>query len=355
MDKFKIGLIFGGRSQEHEISIMSARSVFHTVDPEKYRIIPFAISKKGYWLTPEKSLQILQKEDISEACCAENGSISVTLKHFLESELDLVFPVLHGPYGEDGRLQGMLEMLDIPYVGTGVLSSAASMDKAIMKKLFAFHDLPQGQYISINKFDLNITQDKELSKLKEVINEKISWPCFIKPANMGSSIGISKIHNSSELVEALHKAYKCDYKIIIEEYIPGREIECSVLGNKKIKASLPGEIRPGHEFYDYDAKYKDQSTDLIIPAKLDEEMVEKVRELAIQAFKAVDGRGLARVDFFIKDNGNILINEINTIPGFTRYSMYPKLWEVTGIKYSDLIDKLIELAVDWYNGLRCSG
>jgi len=343
MSKLRVGLLYGGRSQEHEISIMSARSVFTMADKNKYEIIPLAISKKGYWIDKVKSLKILKDEAITEVTSKQEESVSMTLKYFLQERLDLVFPVLHGPYGEDGRLQGMLEMLDLPYVGAGVLSSAAGMDKAIMKNLFSYHKIPQGKYKIVYKYDI----DKNFEKLKREIEEEISWPCFIKPANMGSSIGISKVSDPDKLYEALQEAFKYDHKAVIEEFIPGREVECSVFGNIEIKASLPGEIKATHEFYDYNAKYEDNSTELIIPAKLDDGLIEQIRRIAVKSFKAIDGRGFARVDFFISDNHKVLVNEINTIPGFTRYSMYSKMWEATGIKYPVLIDKLINLALEW--------
>lgn len=343
MSKLRIGLIFGGRSREHEISIMSARSVYNAVDPEKYEVIPYAISKKGLWLDANKSQNILDDESILEVDDNGLGNFLGSLIPFLESKLDVVFPILHGPYGEDGRLQGMLEMLGLPYVGAGVLSSAASMDKAIMKELFAYKNIPQGKFLVYYSFELNENMDV----LEKDIEQYIGWPCFIKPANMGSSIGISKVYHPDELVAAVKIAFLHDRKIIIEENISGKEVECSVLGNEQIMASLPGEIRPEHEFYDYDAKYKDESTSLIIPAELEEKSIEIIKELALKAYRAVDARGLSRVDFFIRNSdGKVLVNEINTMPGFTRYSMYPKLWEVSGLKYRDLIDKLINLALD---------
>jgi len=344
LSKLRVGLVFGGRSQEHEISILSARSVYQAADKDKYELIPFAISKKGYWFAPENSLEILRDESIKVVPEEQEGLISLTLKPFLETELDLVFPVLHGPYGEDGRLQGLLEMLDIPYAGAGVLCSAAAMDKGVMKDLFRVHGLPQGRYIVVNEKEVK----ENLQTIIERIDREILWPCFVKPANLGSSIGITKVKKAEDLEAALAEALKYDYRIVIEEYIKGREIECSVRGNTNISASLPGEIRINKEFYDYNAKYQDDSTELIIPAELDEETIDRIRELAIRAFKAVDGRGFARVDFFLTEDKEILLNEINTIPGFTRYSMYAKMWEATGLKYSDLIDDLIKLALDWH-------
>lgn len=343
MSKLRVGLLFGGRSQEHEISIMSARSVFLMADRKKYEIIPFAISKSGCWIDPVKSLEVLNNESIKEVDSAGDNKIALSLEPFLREKLDLIFPVLHGPYGEDGRLQGLLETLDIPYVGAGVLSSAVGMDKAIMKHLFKENNIPQGKYKVLYKYEVN----EKLKGLIQEINRGISWPCFVKPANMGSSIGISKVNNPDNLREAVNEAFKYDYKVVIEEFIPGREVECSVRGNKQIFTSLPGEIIAKQEFYDYNAKYQDNTTELIIPAKLDELIIEKIRELSKQAFKAIDGRGFARVDFFVSEDDKILVNEINTIPGFTRYSMYAKMWEATGIQYSDLIDMLINLALEW--------
>ncbi|MFW6035112.1 MAG: D-alanine--D-alanine ligase family protein [Halothermotrichaceae bacterium] len=343
MSRLKVGLLFGGRSEEHEVSIMSARAIYSAADSGKYQIKPYAISKNGYWLDQKSSMEILEDKKIRCVDADESGTIAMSLEPFLKENLDLVFPVLHGPYGEDGKMQGFLEMLDIPYVGAGVLSSAAGMDKAVMKKLFSYSNIPQGNYTLLNKYG-----EDDKNKVIEKINNDIGWPCFIKPANMGSSIGISKVNKAEELNQALKKAYQHDYKVIIEEYIKGREVESSVLGNKKIIASLPGEIINSHEFYDYEAKYQDKTTELIIPAKLDRYLTEDIKDKAIKSFKAIDGRGFARVDFFIRDKDNkIFVNEINTIPGFTQYSMYAKLWEVTGIKYNILIDKLIELALEW--------
>lgn len=342
MSRLKMALIFGGKSEEHEISIMSARSIYSVIDQDKYEIIPFAITKNGYCLDRDNSLQILEDDKVSIIKNDSFDTIASSYKYLLNLKIDLAFPVLHGPYGEDGRIQGMLEMLNIPYVGTGVLSSAVGMDKAIMKNLFAQNNIPQGKFKIVYKYD-----NHDISRLGKEIKEDIEWPCFVKPANMGSSIGISKVKSIIELEEALNEAFKYDYKAVIEEFVPGREVECSVLGNKKIEASLPGEIKAKNDFYDYQAKYQDNSTELIIPAKLNDSVISNLKKIAIDAFKSVDGHGFARVDFFIKDSGEILLNEINTIPGFTRYSMYPKLWEVSGLPYKKLIDKLIELALEW--------
>jgi D-alanine-D-alanine ligase len=343
MSKLRVALLFGGRSDEHEISIMSARSILRNADLKKYELIPIAITKNGFWLSTDESKEILESQLFEVKDTKEVKTISESLKDFLSEKVDLVFPILHGPYGEDGKIQGLLEVLNIPYVGADVLSSSIGMDKTIMKKLFSYHHLPQSKFrvVYYREFEENF------EGIYNEIDEKIFWPCFVKPANMGSSIGVYKVIEASKLKNFLEKAFAFDKKIIIEEYIKGREIECSVLGNYDIDVSLPGEIIPGHDFYDYSAKYQDKSTRLIIPAKLDNELVEEVRELAMKAFKAIDGRGFARVDFFIRNCDNkVFVNEINTIPGFTKYSMYPKLWEASGISYKKLIDILIELALE---------
>lgn len=341
MGKLKIALLFGGKSAEHEISIMSARSVLAAVNDDKYDFVPVAINKEGYWFTPEASRDIIENNSYRQVPSDKTGQLSVSLIPFLKEEFDLVFPLLHGPHGEDGKIQGFLELIDIPYVGSGVLGSAAGMDKVFMKQIFSFYNLPQGDYIFLTRSQFT---DRDIKDISIDIDNAVSYPCFVKPANMGSSIGITKIENESGLKKAAAEALKYDKKVIFEEAIEGREIECSVLGNEEAIASIPGEIKFTNEFYDYRAKYQDQSTDLVIPARLSEKIVKDIQNVAIKAFKAIDGRGFARVDFFLKNNNQIVINEINTIPGFTRYSMYPKLWEASGIEYPQLIDKLIQFA-----------
>ncbi len=343
MNKLRLGIIFGGRSQEHEVSIMSARSVYENINKDKYEIIPVAVSKEGYWLPPGLSGKVLSGEDEKISVGDSSYSdIADSLANFLTRDFDLVFPLIHGPFGEDGKIQGFLEMLGIPFIGTGVLSSAIGMDKGKMKEIFAYYHLPQARFMVFREAEI---KQQGFDWLDKKIKEDTGYPCFIKPANMGSSIGVTKVNSSDNLGTAINEVFEFDRKAIVEEYIKGREIECSVLGNEDIEASLPGEIRPKHEFYDYEAKYKDEATELIIPAPLDEDTVKVVRDLAVRAFKAIDGQGFARVDFFLKDNKQVLLNEINTIPGFTRYSMYPKLWDITGLSYRDLIDKLVELAL----------
>jgi len=337
VSKLKVGLVFGGKSAEHEISLMSARSVMANADRKKYKIIPIAISREGYWLTAGESETIINS-DCSQVSIDKGkyNNIGESLKNFLDLDIDLLFPLIHGPFGEDGRIQGFFEMLNIPYVGAGVIGSALGMDKVKMKEIFSVYELPQVDYqvLNYNQFKSNNN-----------FNIRLDFPCFVKPANMGSSIGITKIKDSKQLINALKEAFSYDNKVIIEEGLDCREIECSVLGNYELKASLPGEIKPAHEYYDYEAKYIDETTNLIIPAQLDEEKIKEVQQLAIKSFKVLDCKGFARIDFFMRNRDKkIMVNEINTIPGFTKYSMYPKLWQESGIKYSELIDKLIALA-----------
>jgi len=337
-----IALIFGGKSAEHPVSILSAKSIFNAIDDKKYNILPFAISKKGYWLSKKDSLEIL-KSDVKEITVkGKKEKISCDIINSLQNEIDAVFPVLHGPYGEDGRIQGLLEMLNIPYIGCGLTASAVGMDKEIMKKIFSYQNLPQTDFIIIKNHDF-INSDKE--KIYNNLKKELGLPFFVKPANLGSSIGISMVEKKEEFLKAFNEGFKYDNKLITERKVSGREIECAVLGyGDKIKVSPPGEIISKHNFYDYNAKYEDLSTSLVIPADISDQLQKKVKNIAEMAFKAIDGRGLARVDFFIENN-NILINEINTMPGFTKYSMYPKLFEYDGISYRDLITRLIEIAL----------
>lgn len=338
LNKLKLGILFGGKSEEHEVSVMSARSVYNSADQEKYNLYPIAVDKKGNWLNQKDSIKVIENESIKEVPLL-NDSDKKGLNNFLNEDFDVIFPLIHGPYGEDGKIQGLFELLEIPYIGANVLSSSIGMDKEVMKKLFEYNNLRQTDFITVKKHE----KDK-YEKIDQFI-VKTGFPIFVKPANLGSSIGISKVNSKNDVKNALNTAFKYDSKVIIEEGIKAREIECSVLGNKNFKASLPGEIIPAHDFYDYQAKYKDETTKLIIPAELDDEIIKKVQDMAIKAFEIIDGKGLARVDFFLKGE-DVYINEINTIPGFTKYSMYPKLWEASGLKYPDLIDELVEIALD---------
>ena len=342
MKREKVALLFGGRSDEHEVSIMSARSVYENIDKRKYEVIPFAISKKGFWNNPQFSEKILQ-DNYNKVPETNTKNIRKSIISFLEKNIDIAFPLIHGPYGEDGRIQGFLEIIGIPYVGAGVLGSALAMDKITTKRLLEKQNIPQARYTILNKDEFISNSLKWIEK--EIISA-FEYPVFVKPSSLGSSIGISKVNNSSQLQKAFKNAFNYDNRILIEENIKGREIECSVLGNKEIIVSKPGEIKPVHEFYDYDAKYKEETgTELIIPVEVPEKIKKILRELSIKVYKLLNIKGMARVDFFyIEKENRVLINEINSIPGFTIYSMYPQLWEVSGLSYMELINKLLKLA-----------
>lgn len=351
--KLNVAVIFGGKSGEHEVSLMSATNVINAMDKNKYDIHMIGITRKGQWMLyqgPVENLQDSSWEAIARGL-DNHQLIDLVLGSMLEenhkSKIDVIFPVLHGPNGEDGTIQGFFEMLDIPYVGCGVIGSALGMDKAISKQLFIDAGLKTAAYDISYKYEI---QDK-LQAVIERIEAKFAYPVFVKPVNMGSSVGITKAHDRQELEKGLQEAAKYDRKILVEEFINGREIECAVLGNNYPEATGAGEIIPSKEFYDYEAKYFDDGkSTLIIPAKLSEAEEKAIREAAIKAFKALDCCGLARVDFFLEKNtGEVYINEINTIPGFTRISMYPKLWETAGLSYGKLIDRLIELALERHN------
>ena len=383
MEKIRVGVLFGGRSGEHEVSLLSAASVLNAIDKEKYDVVPIGITKDGRWLTAEHAENLLTGKLVLEprnlragdpqntepAAVLARGEAAVVPPEPIHRQsglmpfqtdaspmrrasdrainVDVIFPVLHGTFGEDGTIQGLLELADIPYVGAGVLGSAAGMDKDIMKALFIAAGLPIVKHVTILRRDW----ENDPKKVEKQV-AKLKYPVFVKPANLGSSVGISKAHNQKELGPAIEEAAKFDRKIVIEQGVGGvkdkaREIECSVLGNDDPQASVPGEIVPIKEFYDYDAKYLDEGSELIIPAKLTKAEMKKVQELAVKAFKAVDCTGLARVDFLMDPKtGKIYINEINTMPGFTAISMYPKLWAASGLEYSDLIDRLIQLGIE---------
>ena len=352
--KLRIGVIFGGRSGEHEVSLRSAESIINALDQSRYEIVPIGITKEGRWLVSGDASRLLP-----QAVMASDNHQSVAIigdptrrgltrlsqsRPDLSAErLDVVFPVLHGTYGEDGTIQGLLEMADVAYVGCGVLASSTGMDKVVMKHLFRQAGL------TIVEFDWFLRQqwEQEPQPIVERIKEKIGLPCFVKPANLGSSVGVSKAENKDELRDAIDDAARYDRKLIVERAVVGREIEISVLGNDKPIASLPGEIIVGHEFYDYEDKYIDGVSRTDVPAKLPDNIVDQIQRDAIRAFQAIDGSGLARVDFFVeRGTDRVIINEINTMPGFTSISMYAKLWEASGITYPELIDRLIELAIE---------
>lgn len=357
MTRTRIGLIFGGKSGEHEVSLASARSVADAIDQGKYDIVLIGITKEGRWLAGENAWKQLAEASSSPLLGASsNRSGAVSSKELVPhvdraldqasplSSIDVAFPLVHGPFGEDGTVQGLLELADIPYVGAGVAASAVGMDKALMKAIFCAHDLPVADFIVILR---SVWQAKPEETIRHIESE-LGYPCFVKPASLGSSVGVAKAHNWDELTQALQNAAQYDRKIIAERGIIAREIECSVLGNDEPIASLPGEVIPQREFYDYAAKYDDSTgTELHVPADLSPDMTHSVQELAVRAFRAVDCSGLARVDFLVeRGTNNIFVNEINTIPGFTQVSMYPKMWEQSGLTYSLLIDRLIQLALE---------
>ncbi len=344
--KVKLGLIFGGMSTENEVSVMSTNSILKNLDKAKYDIFPIYISKSGEWYQYDDLEKIEIHEDMHHMKKIDN------IINYLQN-LEVLFPVLHGLYGEDGTIQGLFEILKKPYVGCGVLSSSIGMDKAYTKIIFDRANIRQAPYIYLKKCkDGYIYIDKEfkdkkvsLEEAADIVEKEIDFPAFIKPANSGSSVGINKAKNKEEAKKYIEYAGKFDKKILIEKGILGQEIECAVLGNDDVIASCVGEIKSAEEFYTYDAKYQNENSRTLIPANLNEEISNEIRRLAIKAFKAIDGRGLARVDFFVEEKTNqIYINEINTLPGFTKISMYPKLFEAVGLPYDELLDKLIELA-----------
>jgi len=351
VEKLKIGIVFGGQSGEHEVSLMSATSVMKVIDRSKYDIIPIGITKHGNWKLFLGDIDKIQdgsweREAIPAFISPDPGSkCIIVLDEGKEMRyyLDAIFPLLHGPRGEDGTIQGVFELMNIPYVSCGVTSSALCMDKVFTKMVLQQAGLPIVDYEVYFNNDLL----KNMHNIVDEIIEGIGFPCFVKPANLGSSVGISKVRKVDELEAALTFAAKYDRKILVEKAVDAREIECAVLGNEYPKASLPGEIIPSREFYDYTAKYLDgENSKLLLPAALTDEWTEKIRNMAVKAFKILDCSGMARVDFLMsKVSGNIYINELNTIPGFTNISMYSKMWEITGLSYEDLIDELIGLAL----------
>lgn len=352
MTKLNVALIFGGKSGEHEVSLSSAASIYENINREKYNVFTIGITKEGTWLYYEGSAEniksgkwvdLANKNVEINLVPMGNKEVGILFEDGKVQKIDVLFPVLHGPYGEDGTIQGLFEISQIPYVGCGVLASSTGMDKLICKTIYSEIGLPQVEYCSTTRCIFNSRQEDELNK----IEGKLSYPIFVKPANLGSSVGISKATNREELLAGIKEALIYDSRIVLEQGIDAREIEVAVLGNDEVEASIAGEIKPAKEFYDYEDKYINGASTYDIPANINEDDMKNIRSMAIKAFKALDGRGLSRVDFFIdKNSGKIFINEINTLPGFTNISMYPKMWEATGLSYSNLIDKLIELALD---------
>src|SRR5437016_5804839 len=349
--RMRVGVVYGGRSGEHEVSLRSAASIIAALDPARYEVVPIAITKDGRWLTGPESLQVLEAAQRDLAPIPEHGS-EVTLpadptRHGLlplgqgqPTPLDVVFPVLHGTYGEDGTIQGLLELADVPYVGAGVLASAVGMDKALMKSVFRDAGIPVCRWLVTR-----IGEEAPVALARRV-GDELGFPCFVKPANLGSSVGVSKVRAAAQLAAGVAEAGAYDPKVVIEEAIDGREFECAVLGNDAPQASVVGELVPSREFYDYADKYVEQGARVIIPASIPPETAEAMRSIALRAFRAVDGPGLSRVDFFLERGGRVLVNEINTMPGFTAISMYPKLWEASGLAFPALVDRLIALAFE---------
>ncbi|HLY61772.1 MAG TPA: D-alanine--D-alanine ligase family protein [Terriglobia bacterium] len=363
--KLRVGLLFGGRSGEHEVSLTSAASVLKALDPAKYEVVPIGITREGSWRVGKAAENLLpgagRAPNAAEkllAAVLQNGkhvmaspdpatpqlvALHRTSSSGSQPEIDVMFPVLHGTFGEDGTVQGILELAGIPYVGAGVLASATGMDKDIMKKLFRDAGLPVVPWVLLSRSEW----ESDPTRVRKMVEATIGFPLFAKPGNLGSSVGISKVHNARELTPAMDLAARYDRKILAEHAVVGREIECAVLGNDHPEASVPGEIVPVNEFYDYEAKYVKEGSNVIIPARLTHRQVIRIKEYSVRAFQAIDCAGMARVDFLLdRQAGKTFVNEINTIPGFTPISMYPKLWEASGLPYSQLLDRLIQLALE---------
>ncbi len=357
MKKITVVVLFGGQSSEHDVSLMSAANMISAFDHKKYEIIPVGITKNGNWKICHGSVDTIKNNTwetySTDAILSPDASKKCLLKlvggKYKEISIDVVVPALHGAWGEDGTIQGLLELAQIPYVGCGVLASAVSMDKVYTKLIAKSAKIPMANYIWCD----GRTLEAEKEKIIHRVEKKLGYPCFVKPSNAGSSVGISKAKNKQELEQALFFAAKHDRKVIIEEAISGRELECSVLGNQDIRVSGVGEILAAAEFYDYDAKYHNAASKTVIPADIPEETAQKIRKIAEKIYLAVDASGLARVDFFVEhETGRVLFNELNTMPGFTSISMYPMLWEAQGVSKSDLMDCLVALALERDNGIR---
>ncbi|MBI2887683.1 MAG: D-alanine--D-alanine ligase [Chloroflexi bacterium] len=367
MAKLRVGVLFGGQSVEHEVSLLSAQSVLAALDPSRYEVVPLGITHEGKWLAPAAATRLLgagasspgqepapngalrQAQDGALRQAQDGAQADVTALVLAERaladlpKLDVIFPVLHGTFGEDGTVQGLLELADVPYVGAGVLGSAVGLDKDVMKRVFREAGLPVVRFLTILRKDW----ERRAQAIQADVEGALGYPCFVKPANGGSSVGIAKVHGPEDLPQAMEAATALDRKVLVEEAIQGRELECSVLGNDDPEASAVGEVIPAREFYDYQAKYFDERTRLVVPAPIPRTVADLVRQLAVRAFRAIDCAGMARVDFFLRaSDGTLFVNEINTIPGFTPMSMYPKMWEAAGLSYSALLDRLIQLALE---------
>ena len=349
MIKLRIAVLYGGTSAEHEVSVVSARSVLAAVDQDKYDVLPIAITKSGEWLLPARAPGELRAAegalpevgDGRAVVLREGGEVLASGREGSPGPVDLVFILLHGPGGEDGTVQGLLETLGVPYVGAGVAASALGMDKSLQKPVFANAGIPVTPWIAVSEAEFARDPQAVLRRAQDAVG----LPAFTKPANLGSSVGVSKCRTPLELQRGIERAFDHDRTILVEKAIDGRELECAVLGNDEPEASVVGEVVPAHEFYDYEAKYLIEGSKLLIPAPIPEPISEQIRKYAVQAFRAIGCAGMARVDFFLEGD-DVMLNEINTIPGFTPISMYPKLWEATGIPYAKLIDRLIELALE---------
>ncbi|MDR2658608.1 MAG: D-alanine--D-alanine ligase [Spirochaetaceae bacterium] len=352
MAKKRVGILFGGCSAEHEVSLQSAKNVYEAIDRGKYEPVLIGIDKSGKWLLEDADGFLLDADDPKKirlnpngkpvALLPASGGVFVHIEEAGEkTRVDVIFPILHGPLGEDGSVQGLLKLADVPFAGVSILGSAVSMDKDVMKRLLREADIPSAKH-------LTLCSNEDVPDFSDLV-KVLGLPHFIKPANMGSSIGVNKAHNKDEYIRFVKEAFQYDTKIIIEEYIKGRELECSILGNECPIVSLPGEIKPNHEFYSYDAKYIDENgAGFVIPAELPEEKIKELQALAVKTYKTMCAEGLSRIDFFMRDDGSLIVNEINTMPGFTKISMYPKLFEERGLSYRALIDRLIELAFERY-------
>lgn len=351
MKKTRVGILFGGKSAEHEVALQSAKNIIENIDQTKYEVVLIGVDKNGHWHLGDKSHYLLNSNDPKQISLNKSNQILnvspgggnnfLTLTNHNEvGKIDVVFPVMHGTYGEDGTIQGFLKLANIPFVGPGVLSSSVGMDKDFTKRLLRDAGIPTCDFICIHEHQKNSLNTKE-------VVDRLGLPLFVKPANAGSSVGVTKVKEESQLIKAIHHALEFDSKILVEKFVKGREIECSVLGNEDDPmVSVPGEIIPNHEFYSYEAKYIDENGALTkIPADLPKDVIKRVQSLAIDTFRCLGCEGMARVDFFLTESSDLYVNEINTIPGFTKISMYPKMWEHSGIKYSDLIDRLIQLAL----------
>jgi D-alanine-D-alanine ligase len=351
VSRTRIGVLFGGRSTEHEVSILSARSIISAIDPERFDVVPLYVDRNGRWLVGASLSELTQAQDSGSYVYLPPDPTQRTLVPAGGGDpilpglprLDVVFPVFHGLNGEDGTIQGVLELANLPYVGSGVLGSALGLDKIYMKRAFTAVGLPVVEYLAITRRSFEEDPDAFLNQ----VESRLGYPCFAKFANSGSSVGTSKAHNRGELLKGLRLAAGFDRKLLVERGIEARELEVSVLGNDAPEASVVGEVVPAREFYDYEAKYLDEGSRLIIPAEIPGALSERIRLMAVQAFQAVDAAGMARVDFFLeRGSDRVYINEVNTIPGFTRISMYPKLWEASGLPYRHLLERLIELAIE---------